>query len=78
MGMDTGKDIGAERDCWSGRNGTENGKMGRPVQVGQAAEYGDEKASVGGGCIGVPELLRGGGCQLGSAPITFGTEETGG
>ena len=33
----------------------------------------DEKAYVGRGCVGVPELLRGGGCQFGSAPTTFVT-----
>ena len=67
-----------ERDSRRGRNRTGNGEWGRPTQVGWAAEYGDKKASIGGGCVGLSELLRWGGCQLGLAPITFGTEETGG
>ena len=32
--------------------------------------------SVGGGCVGVPELLQGGGCQLGLAPKALIMEET--
>ena len=37
----------------------------------------DENAYVGRGCVGVPELLRVGGCRLGLAHTTFVTAETG-
>ena len=32
----------------------------RPERAGRASGSGDEKKSVGGGCVGVPGLLRGG------------------
>ena len=38
----------------------------------------DEKVNVGRGCVRAPELLRGRGCRLGSAPTMFVTEENGG
>ena len=60
-----GTHTGADRDGRHGRNGTGNGKRGRPVRVGQAVDYRDEKVSIGRGCVGVTELLPGGGFQLG-------------
>ena len=59
-----------------GNNSTKNEKRGRQARAGREAGSGDEKASVGGGCVGVPGILRGGGYRLGSGPIAFETEET--
>ena len=47
----------AERD--------QEGQNGRQVRAGRSAGSVEEKASVGGGCVGVPGVLQGGGCQLG-------------
>ena len=38
-------------------------RKGRQVQVGRAAGSGDKKSSVGGGCVGVPGVLRGEGAD---------------
>ena len=72
-----GMEMGTEREGRWGRDGTRNGKRGRQAQAGRAAGSVDEKASVGGACVRVPGFIRRGGCRLGLAPITFGTEETG-
>ena len=45
--------------------------------MGRAAGSGDKKLYVSGGCVGVPVVLQGGGCRLGSAPTTFVTDVTG-
>ena len=74
--METGTETGTEREGRCGRNGKGKGKTGRPAQAELAAGSRDENSSVGGGYVGVPGILRGGGCQLGSAPIPFGMEET--
>ena len=43
---------------------------GRRKRGGQRSTE-DEKAYISRGCVGVPDILRGGGCRLGSEPITF-------
>ena len=70
-------ETGTEREGRRGWNGTRNYERGRTLQAGRAAGSGDENASFGGGCVGVPGILLRGGCRLGLVPITFGTEETG-
>ena len=52
------------------RDGNRDGNSeGRPAcmerehpQAGRAAGYGEKKEYVGGGCVGVPGVLRKGGC----------------
>ena len=60
--MGTGNETGTEKDGCRGRNRTGNRERGRPARAGSVAGSADEKASVGGGCVGVPGLLQGGGC----------------
>ena len=79
VGRGDNGDINEDRNGEGRPAGTERDreqKKGRKAQPGRAAGFGDKKASIGGGCVGVPGLLRGGGCRLGSAPTTFITDIT--
>ena len=73
MVTETGTDSKDRR----GRNRTGNGERGSLARAGRAEGSRDENASVGGGCVGVPGTLQGGGYQLGLAHITIRKEETG-
>ena len=68
-GDEEGRPAGTERDRerWKGRQ----------ARAGRAAGYGDKKASVGGVCVRLLGVIRGGGFQLGSTPTTFLTDVTG-
>ena len=68
-GNGEGRPTGAERD-W-GR------QKGRQARAGRVEGSGDKKASVGGGFVGVPGVLQGGGCRLGLAPTTSVTDVPG-
>ena len=48
----------------------------RQAQAGRAAGSGDQKSSVGGGCVRIPGVLQGGRYQLGPAPTTSVTAVT--
>ena len=46
-------------------------QKGKRTRAGREAGGGVKKESVGRGCVRVPGSLRGGQCQLGSAPIAM-------
>ena len=52
-------------------------QKGRQARTGRSAGAGVKSKSVGGGCVGVLGVLRGGMSQLGSGPITSITSVTG-
>ena len=59
-----------------GRKEDGNDERGGGREWGGQRGPGEKKKSVDRGCVGVLGILRGGRCELGSAPITFLTGVT--